>query len=104
MKAKNLLIVTSLGMALSFAAFAGPQGMHEKTGGKMNMHTMTNDMQAEMEKIINVEDSTKRKAMFLAHKEKMHGSMAMMEKMGGNCAPQKDARGEKAIDHHGEDD
>ncbi|HID81114.1 MAG TPA: hypothetical protein EYH06_10725 [Chromatiales bacterium] len=104
MKAKNLLIATTLGLALSFAAFAGPQGMHGKGGGKMDMHTMMNNMQTEMETIINTEDSTKRKAMFAAHKGKMHEKMAMMEKMGGNCSPQKATRVEEKIDHHGEDD
>ena len=68
---------------------------------QMDMHSMMDNMQTEMEAIVNTEDGEKRKAMFATHKEKSHAMMAMMDR---NCKQQVTTSSEQEIEHYGESD
>ncbi|HHL18931.1 MAG TPA: hypothetical protein ENJ33_04280 [Thiothrix sp.] len=93
----TLISVPLLAMSLSMGAYAneaehaGHAGHTDEAGKKMDMpmqekmKAMRAKMQAEMQTIIDTEDTAKRKELFAAHKEKMKGMMGMMKKMHGGC-------------------
>ena len=75
--------------------------MHQTSKTSMPNQGMMKAMQSEMQAIINTEDSTKRKALFVAHKDKMQGMMKMMP---GNCNNKQMMGKKKEIEHQGETD
>lgn len=75
--------------------------MHETGKSGMPNEGMMKAMQAEMQTIINTEDTAKRKALFAAHKEKMQGMMGMMQ---ANCNNKLSMVKTTAPDHQGETD
>jgi len=75
--------------------------MHETGKSGMPNEGMMKAMQAKMQTIINTEDTSKRKALFAAHKEKMQGMMGMMQ---ANCNNKGSMAKTKAPDHQGETD
>jgi hypothetical protein len=87
----TLISVPLLAAALSMGAYANEAGSHAEHSTEaskkmdMPMQEKMKAMQAEMQAIIDTEDTAKRKELFTAHKEKMKGMMGMMQKMHGDC-------------------
>jgi hypothetical protein len=98
----TLISVPLLAAVLSMGAYANEHAEHaghaDEAGKKMDMpmNDKMKAMQAEMQAIIDTEDMTKRKELFAAHKEKMHG---MMGKMHAGCGKHAEHHGEKAKEH-----
>jgi hypothetical protein len=101
--------ILTAGLSLNALADYDSDTDHDHTSKNSETHSSPNPMQekmkamqAEMQAIIDTEDTARRKAMFAAHKTKM---MGMMQNMKGNCGKGMMMQHDKPeIDHQAETD
>lgn len=98
----TLISVAVLALGLSIGAYAAEANNHTaETGKKMDMPMKAKmaTMQAEMQTIIDTEDTAKRKELFEAHKAKMQGMMGMMQKMHSDCHGKHEMKDKEGAEH-----